>query len=222
MVLWGEQRAPTRGPKPSLTVGAIAAAGIAIAAADGLPAVSMQRVAADLGCTKMALYRYLPGKAELVALMVERSLGAPPALPRDDWRTALGEWTGRLIRGFLDNPWTLPATVGARPIGPNEIAWTEAALLALDGLPLSGAERLDTVAVLAGHARALAEQATAQQSESGLVAAMAEHADRFPALAATLADLDPRAADQAFGYGLELILDGLAALIARRRPARPA
>jgi AcrR family transcriptional regulator len=217
MVLWGEQRAPTRGPKPSLTVDGIAAAGIAIAAAEGLGAVSMQRVAADLGCTKMALYRYLPGKAELVALMVERSLGAPPVLPRDDWRAALAEWTGRLMRGFLENPWTLPATVGPRPVGPSEIAWTEAALLALDGLPLSGAERLDTIAVLVGHARGLAEQATAQLTESGLVAAMAEHADRFPALAAALNDLRPGDADQAFDFGLERILDGLSVLIDRRR-----
>ncbi|MEV6487715.1 TetR/AcrR family transcriptional regulator C-terminal domain-containing protein [Actinoplanes sp. NPDC051633] len=207
----------SRGPKPSLTVDGIAAAGVAIAVAEGLAGVSMQRVAADLGCTKMALYRYLPGKAELVAQMVERSLGAPPDLPADDWRAALRQWTGRLMQGFLAHPWSLPATVGPRPVGPNEIAWTEAALVALDGLPLSGAERLDTVAVLVGHARALAEQATAQLSESGLLAAMAQHAERFPALAAALADVRPGDEDQAFDFGVERILDGLAVLIDRRR-----
>ena len=64
---WAPRPRPTRGPKPALTLGQIADAAIAVADAEGLAAVSMQRVAADLGYTKMSLYRYLPGKAELVA-----------------------------------------------------------------------------------------------------------------------------------------------------------
>ena len=70
---WAPRPRPTRGPKPALTLGQIADAAIAVADAEGLAAVSMQRVAADLGYTKMSLYRYLPGKAELVAAMIERA-----------------------------------------------------------------------------------------------------------------------------------------------------
>ena len=214
MVLWGEEKPRSRGPKPSLTLDGIAAAGIAIAASEGLAAVSMQRVAAEVGCTKMALYRYLPGKAELVALMVERALGAPPTLP-PDWRAALSSWTSLLLDGFLRNPWTLPATIGPRPLGPHELGWTEVALAACEGLPLSGSERLDTVATLAGHARSLAAQA--DLSESGLLGAMAAHAARFPALMAAMADAT--APDQAFGFGLGRILDGLDVLITTRKSA---
>ena len=77
--LWGGRSGATRGPKPGLSLEGIAEAAIAIADAEGLAAVSMQRVAADLGFTKMSLYRYLPGKAELVALMVERGLSREAA-----------------------------------------------------------------------------------------------------------------------------------------------
>ena len=81
----------------------------------------MQRVAADLGCTKMSLYRYLPGKAELVALMVERALGAPPDCPAGLARGPEGVVRPPL-QGFLAHPWSLPATVGPRPLGPTRSA----------------------------------------------------------------------------------------------------
>jgi AcrR family transcriptional regulator len=86
-LLWRPRTDGSRGPKPALTLDGIADAAITVADAEGLAAVSMQRVAADLGFTKMALYRYLPGKAELVALMVERALGGPPDLTGQAWRT---------------------------------------------------------------------------------------------------------------------------------------
>ena len=64
-LLWGEPSRPSRGPKPSLSIAAIADATVQIADTDGLDAVSMQRVAEVFGVTKMALYRYVSGKAQL-------------------------------------------------------------------------------------------------------------------------------------------------------------
>lgn len=220
--LWGDRPVRTRGPKPSMTLDRIAGAAVAIADAEGLAAASMQRVAGELGVTKMALYRYLPGRTELVALMVERTLGPPPGLTAGDWRTALTRWAGRLLDGYLEHPWLLDATVGARPIGPHELAWMEAALAALAGTPLTAGERLDTLAVLTGQARMFAEQQVASRQPEALLTAAIEHAvtrygDRFPALAATMAAVPAEAQDQAFRYGLERILDGVAALIDGRR-----
>jgi AcrR family transcriptional regulator len=160
--LWGERAERTRGPKPKLSLDQIADAAIAIADAEGLAAVSMQRVAADLGYTKMSLYRYLPGKTELVALMVERALGEPPPLAGHDWRAALAEWCRLLLAGFVRHPWTLEATVGVRPLGPHEVGWMESALTVLAGTPLTGGERLDAMVLLVGHARMLAEQTAAR------------------------------------------------------------
>src|SRR5919112_272562 len=65
-LLWGLRQPPSRGPKPTLSVGRIVEAAVDVADAEGLAAVSMQRVADALDVTKMALYRYLAGKAELL------------------------------------------------------------------------------------------------------------------------------------------------------------
>src|SRR5215218_3749291 len=104
--LWGARAQPTRGPKPTLSLDRITDTAIAIADAEGLAAVSMQRVAAELGFTKMSLYRYVPGKAELVALMVERAIGDPPTIDTADWRAGLKDWSHQLLAGYLRHPWT--------------------------------------------------------------------------------------------------------------------
>ena len=78
-LLWGPPAGARRGPKPRYTLDAIAEAAMTIADDEGLDAVTMQRVAERLGTTKMALYRYMPGRAELDAVMLDRALGLPPA-----------------------------------------------------------------------------------------------------------------------------------------------
>ena len=215
--LWHERSRPSRGPKPALTLDQLTDTAIAIADAEGLAAVSMQRVAAVLGYTKMSLYRYLPGKAELTAAMLERAVGAPPELPAG-WRAALTEWAERLLARYARHAWAIEATAGDRPIGPNEVGWLERGLAALPA-GLTGAERMDAVATVAGHVRMIAGQAGT--GEAGLTAAIGlvlrEHADRFPAVAAAVAEVaEHGGGDQALRFGLERILDGLAALISTR------
>jgi hypothetical protein len=53
----------------------VADAAVDIADTDGLSAVSMQRVAAQFAVTKMALYRYVASKAELLAVLIEAAVG---------------------------------------------------------------------------------------------------------------------------------------------------
>ncbi|MFI5892644.1 TetR/AcrR family transcriptional regulator [Actinoplanes sp. NPDC051513] len=214
---WAPRPRPTRGPKPALTLDQIADAAIAIADAEGLAAVSMQRVAADLGYTKMSLYRYLPGKTELVAVMLERGLGEPPEIEKP-WREALTEWATVLLAAYAGHVWALEAGTGRRPIGPHEIAWLECALRVLPP-GLTGAESLDAVATIAGHVRMIAGQGAG--AESDLVAAIGialrDHADRYPAVAAAVADEGERGgADNAFAFGLDRILDGLECLLRER------
>ncbi len=222
-LLWGPPAKPTRGPKPALSLERIAAAGVEVADAEGLAAVSMQKVAGLLDFTKMSLYRYVPGKAELVALMVESAVDEPPA-PADgaDWREQLTAWAHHLAESFDRHPWLLDATVGPRVLGPRELSWLERVVAALDGHGLTGPERMDAAVLLAGHVREIAGQSRAAgpagSPEAELLAALGtvvrQHADRFPAVAAAMAD--PNGRDQALHFGLERILDGLAALIARR------
>lgn len=216
---WAKRPKATRGPKAALTLDAIAEAAIAVADAEGLAAVSMQRVAADLGYTKMSLYRYLPGKPELVAAMLERGMGAPPALPRGDWRAALSAWAEVMLQRLSGRPWALEViALGGRPVGPNEVGWMESALAAIPA-GLTGAERMDVIATLAGHVRAMAGQAATGESEFvasiGLV--VSEHADRFPSVAAAVRDAAAHGgADQAFHFGLDRFFDGLEAYVKRK------
>ncbi|GAA2119866.1 TetR/AcrR family transcriptional regulator [Kitasatospora saccharophila] len=227
-LLWEPPARPTRGPKPGLTLESIARAGIEIADAEGLAAVSMQRVAGLLGHTKMALYRYVPGKAELVALMIEHTAGDPPPPSGAPWRERLTEWTHRMAAVLTAHPWLLDALAAPRATGPRELAWLESVVSALDGQGLTGAERMDAAVLLIGHARTIAAQH--RQSATGspeaellhaLVPLIRTHAARYPALAAALAE-PPGGRDNAFDFGLARILDGLAALIDRRAgtPAR--
>ncbi|MFJ6378820.1 TetR/AcrR family transcriptional regulator [Kitasatospora sp. NPDC092039] len=222
-LLWGPPAKPTRGPKPALSLERIAAAGVEVADAEGLGAVSMQKVAGLLDFTKMSLYRYVPGKAELIALMVESAVDAPPDAPEGaDWREQLTAWAHHLAGSFERHPWLLDATVGARAIGPRELAWLERVVAALDGHGLTGPERMDAAVLLTGHVRGIAAQSRAAgpvgTPEAALLAALGtvvqEHADRFPAVAAAMAE--PGGRDQALEFGLDRILDGLAALIERR------
>lgn len=227
-LLWSEGRSPSRGPRPAFDLARIARAGIEVADADGLDAVTMQRVAGQLGFTKMALYRYVPGKAELVALMVDAALGEPPAsdaAPAGDWRVRLDIWARRLLAGFQRHPWTLEATVGPRVMGPNELGWLEYAVAALEGTGLDGGERMDAAVVLVSHIRGIVQQATATTPGVDpdralgeiLARLLATRQDRYPAVSAALASaVTAGSQGNALDFGLARILDGLADLIARR------
>jgi AcrR family transcriptional regulator len=228
-LLWEAPAPPRRGPRPALTLEVITRAGIEAADADGLAAVTMQRIAESVGVTKMALYRYVPGKAELVALMLDAGIGAPPApAAAIGWRETLDAWARALYQRFCRHPWALEAAVGARVVGPNELTWVEHAVAALTGTGLTGSEMLDVAVLLTGHVRNLAQQLAAmpaapdnpeQAMESALQRVLAGRADRFPALTAALASAETTGGqDQALGFGLARILDGIAALIDSRRP----
>jgi AcrR family transcriptional regulator len=233
-LLWGTAQRPKRGPKPSLTLERIVAEAIEHADADGLVSLSMQRLAEGLGCAKMALYRYVPGKAELEALMLDTALGAAPepepepaaAAPGNEepWRAQLRAWAMMMFERMLAHPWAHELARGIRPVGPNEVGWMESALTTLAGSGLTGAESLDTIALLAGHVRGLALQAAASgddNTEAGLgrqvSRALAAQAGRYPRTAAAFAESGPPGdRDNALGFGIDRILDGLGVLIAAR------
>ncbi len=226
-LLWGPHPEPARGPRRTLDLGRIARAAVEIADRDGLAEVSMQRVAAQLGVTKMALYRYVPGKAELVALMVDAAVGPYPTAQkaRGGWREQLADWAGELLAVFRRHPWLLEATIGPRVVGPGELSWLERAVSALAGTGLSSAERMDAAGLLAGHVRTINLQVRAAgpagNPESKHVAVLGdllqEHGERFPELTAALASATHgEGLDQGWEFGLQCILDGLAVLVDQR------
>ncbi|UGT57645.1 TetR/AcrR family transcriptional regulator [Nocardia asteroides] len=223
-LLWGTAQRPTRGPKPALTLDGIVASAIALADAEGLAGLSMQRLAQGLGFTKMSLYRYVPGKEQLTALMLDTAMGTPPEPGGKGWRADLRAWVEAIFARYRTHPWTIELTLGLRPIGPNELSWTEAALAATEGTGLTGPERLDTIVLLNGHARSLAQQVDSvgdsanDQVVEQFTAMMSAAGDRFPAVSAAFAEeaASTSGGNDAFDFGVERILDGLAVLIERR------
>ena len=225
-LLWGRQPAPSRGPKPAITLTGIAEAAIRIADAEGLDAVSMQRIAGDLPVTKMALYRYVPGKTELLAVMSDLAMGAPPERPGLAWRAALQTWAMDLYAGFTRHPWLLQSTIGRRLLGPNELAWMEQGLAALGDSGLRGGEQLDSILVITSHVRNIAQQSTTFPGHSvglteeevtrSLAEILTTESDRFPNLAAALRTA-AGSENQGLQFGLDRILDGLELLISARK-----
>ena len=82
VLLWGRRERPTRGPKPALDIERIVRAGVEVADAEGLEALSMRKVAGRLGVGTMSLYRYVPSKQELLDLMFDATLAERARQPR--------------------------------------------------------------------------------------------------------------------------------------------
>jgi AcrR family transcriptional regulator len=229
---WGLRERPHKGPKPALSLRGIVDAAILVADAEGLDAVSMGRVAAELGAAPMSLYRHVSAKEELLDLMVDAAWGDPPGARAagEDWRTGLARWAWALRAGAKRHPWVVRIPLHGLPVMPNEVAWFENALACLGGTRLTEARKGSVVMLLAGYVRNLA--ATEADIEAAVVASgldpsgwMSSYSamlrrltdpQRFPALATFIAAGVFEAADDPddeFVFGLDRILDGVAALI---------
>lgn len=169
-LLWGAGPAPTRGPKPGLAVADVVAAATELADAEGLGAVSMRRVAERLGRSAMSIYTYVPGKAELIDLMLDATLAElPSSYPLDGgWRAAV-ETSARAAWAFFErHPWVLQISGSRATLGPHEMDAYETQLKLFDGLGLTGVEMMRSVGVLDGYvrgaAKALSDARTAEQA----------------------------------------------------------
>lgn len=138
-LLWEPSDRPGR---TGLTKQAVVEHAIAIADAEGLGALTMRRVAERVGVGAMTLYTHVPGKPELVELMLDAVAGevyADGALPgeRDDWRMGARLVAERNWQHHLRHPWTVEVLPGRPVLGPGVTAKYEAELAPFDdiGLP---------------------------------------------------------------------------------------
>ena len=233
-LLWRTDEAPRRGPGRRLDVDAVVAAATGLADQEGLGAVSMRRVAQQLGVSTMTLYTYVPGKAELVDLMLD---AAYRRLPLDDttgqpWRARLTAVAGENRALYLAHPWTSAVSTLRPPLGPGLMAKYEHELAAVDGLGLSDLAMDDALTCLLSFVQANA-QAAADARATQLDSAMNDEqwwAANAPLLSQVLdAEVYPLAVrvgsaagaaqgsahdpERAYRYGLARLLDGLAAVI---------
>ena len=222
--IWTRPERAPRGPVPEHSRAKIAAAGIAIADADGLDAVTMRSVAAAVGTGPASLYRYVVNRGELVDLMADQArgeLGYPAAAAGPPIARLLAiAREGRAL--YLRHPWLLDVQAAPVP-GPNAVTFIEHALAALDGTDLPGSARLEAVGLFSGAVR-LAAQTEIEQSRSGqdVIGWQAElaayltgivSAGQHPHLAAALAEArtsaDPAGQEDMFDRAMRRILAGL-------------
>lgn len=167
-LLWGTKERPSRGPKPGLSVERIVHAAIEIADAEGLAALSMQRVAKRLGFTAMSLYRYVPSKAELLDVMLDRVHGEEARADSIDggWRASLELLAREDWAMYHRHPWVLQVAMCRPPLGPNVIGVYESALHAVAGIGLSESEMNAVVKMVTDYVHGAARIAvTAAQVE---------------------------------------------------------
>ncbi len=237
---WGVAERPQRGPKRELSIERIVETAIAVADADGLPAVSMSRIASELGFTTMSLYRYVTSKDDVLALMQDAVCGIP--IPAEDetagWRAGLRRWAMATIEVIEAHPWFPDIPISGIPLMPNNLAVLDWGLRELRGLPLTDAEKLSIAMLLSSYARAtgVVERDVRRAREAGgtpehgeaFTAALAELVtpERFPDLAPLVGSGVYSAAEgeddqDDFAFGLERILDGIERYLAARESGEP-
>ncbi|MDG4826118.1 TetR/AcrR family transcriptional regulator [Asanoa sp. WMMD1127] len=230
-LLW---RSADREGRTGLSVDRIVTAAIEIADGDGLANLSMRRVAERLGVGAMSLYTYVPGKGELLDLMIDQVLGETERPePAPEWRARLEQVARANLALYRRHPWLLQIGTSRPPMGPNLIAKYDYELGALEGAGLSDVD-MDTaltsvLAYVSGAAQTAVEFAQAPD-RSGMTddqwwavqAPLLEKVfdpERFPVAARVGAAAGEAYglvdADHAFEFGLRRLLDGIEAYLRR-------
>jgi AcrR family transcriptional regulator len=204
----------------------IVAEAMRIADRHGLTAVSMRRIAGKLKAGTMSLYRHVPGKDELLDLLLERAYGEieVPAMPSGDWKNDLGQ-LARLTRRVLKRHWWLGPLLTARPpLGENYLRWFEFQLATTStaGFDLSMRTRIigTVFAYVTGFVGyELGDEATRRRHRltpermrkfvrPRLAPLLAT--GRFPNLALFVEQCTAQVTDEDFEFGLEAVIDGAA------------
>lgn len=218
---------PVVRPAPtSLGTQGIAAAAVAIADAEGLDALSMRRLAAELGVGPMSLYRHVRDKEDLQLRMLAAVLREwrPPDTDGAGLRECLDAAARGLWGMFRRHPWLASALSLTRLQAiPGGLAYTEWVLAALDGLGLDLSSMLDVHLTLIGYVRGVGIDLEAEQAaraETGLDTEEWVHAripdlhaitagGRFPVVERLAREEYDFSVDRLFETGLALLLDGL-------------
>ncbi|GAA2739232.1 TetR/AcrR family transcriptional regulator [Kitasatospora cinereorecta] len=230
--VWARQQ--READQPALSRAAIVREAIAMLDADGVEALSMRKLGARLNAGATSLYRHVATKDELMELAVDEVAAEihVPAPGSGDWRPAVAEAAQSFRATALRHPWlaSVLGQAGLAYLGPNLMAFSDrlAALFTAVGFPQPSLA-IDTVlsyvvGMSTTEAAWLSTVARSGETEAEFIARLMpaarqaaaghehlEEAYADTAEAAAEGSVDPVAIrDAKFGYGLAVILDGLA------------
>ncbi|MFL6112483.1 MAG: TetR/AcrR family transcriptional regulator [Catenulispora sp.] len=227
--LWERLESAARSGRGSLTHAQIAAAAVALADAEGLEAVSMRRLAIELGVATMALYRYVVSKDELLELMID-AVAQPDALTADlaDWRAVFREIARQQRQTALAHPWLISAQAQVpNLLTPARSEVGERMIGALEPLPLSGDQKMRFIRALYAYAHGassaevnrrmmMQRRGYGAEGDVRLLLRGSMHwllrTERYPRMAKLVREgLAPVDSAAEFELGLAAMLDGLAA-----------
>ncbi|MEV4498056.1 TetR/AcrR family transcriptional regulator [Micromonospora arborensis] len=242
-ILWRTREPTSRSAGPGLSVDRIVRAAVEIADVEGIDALTMRRVSEALGVGTMSVYTYVPGKAELLDVMVDVLYGgmARPAEIPGGWRARLEQIARENLKLYQAHPWLLRAETSRPVLGPNLLAKYDYELAAVAGIGLDDVEMDSVLTLVLGHVRSAARVALDMvnlERETGMTdnqwwQSHAPWLEKFmksgsyptAARVGTAAGEAHGAAygpEYAFEFGLQRVLDGIAVIVAERSagPAR--
>lgn len=200
------------GKRQRLSAEAIVETGIRLADAEGLEAVSIRRVAAELDGRAMSLYDHFASKRDLLAAMVDEGVGemlAPRPLP-SEWREAVAFSARTMYAAYARHPWMLFVAIERARPGPNGIALAKQMAAALAVLPLEDGDVWQVQGIVndyvIGYSFRIVGTVNPEDMEAAIAAGdLAE----FPELAALPDNLRTRSSVERFELGLQTVLDGV-------------
>ena len=196
----------------SLNHAAIADAALAVLDRDGLGALSMRAVAAQLDMGVMALYRYVAGRQEIDLLVTDLIFSAvdPCVEPSLHWQDQVAELTKRAREAINAHPAAVPLLLANHQSSPNAWLWLESVLAAFTKGGFSGQERVVAFRCLTAYVLGtIINESSMPLAGSGTAALAALPADVFPIATETARDASAVTPDEEFELGLAILLRGV-------------
>jgi AcrR family transcriptional regulator len=228
--LWMRPEHPARGPRPTFSRARLTESAIQVADSEGLAAISMRRLATEIGAGTMSLYRYVSGKDDVIELMIDAVVAdyIPPDLVLSgDWRADLRGLADRIRQVMLRHPWIAPLSGTRQQPSPNRVRMLDTALRMVDGLGLSFNEMLTVIGTVFAYVNGFVESELAEAEAlrrtgldlmewmtlQGPYLQSVVASGRYPMVARMLTEGGRDYVDvgDRFAYGLERLLDGIAA-----------
>jgi AcrR family transcriptional regulator len=221
--IWDLPEHGTRGPRPRHDRATITAIAVQIADAGGLEAVTMRRVAGELGIAVMSLYNYVPAKDHLAQLMADQLAGeyTYPSTPASDPHAAIADLASQAREIARRHPWLAGLMQRPLPPGPHGLRYLDYFLGLLTGSRLDTGAKLEVIAIISGFAAMYGAMQAALPDEQTATASTAEHnaaqiqafaraaaSGRYPNLAtALMAAGPPRSHDDIFGSCIDRLIE---------------
>ena len=207
----------TRAARPPLDREQIATAGLRIVDNEGADALSLRRLAGELGVAPMSIYWHVTDKAELLELIghqVFAEIEIP--VPRGDWRDQLRDLHRAMLAGVLRHPNTTDILIGRARYGPGGLALFERILTILLEARFSPESAFDAYSSL--YLFTLGFTATAGRSpefreiqRQGVLYMANLPEEQFPSIRAVAPVIGRRALDEQFDLFLDVVIEGIAA-----------